>query len=100
MGADAATTREEPFDYGIDSAGRKYPTGTYGYRIIPGSRRPPGVPPNIWKGLSTKDNMEASTVGKPASEAPAASSSSMIVKQIGTMLECERFHDQWVDEFE
>ena len=28
--ADAATTREEPFDYGIDSIGRTYPRDKYG----------------------------------------------------------------------
>ena len=44
---DDASARAEPFDYGTDSMGRKYPRDKYGYRIIPGSRRPEGAPPII-----------------------------------------------------
>ena len=34
--------RGDPFGYGTDSMGRKYPVGKYGPRIVPGSRRPEG----------------------------------------------------------
>ena len=57
---DAAATREEPFDHVVDSIGRTYARDQHGYRVTPGRRRPPGIPPNIWKGLSKKDNIELS----------------------------------------
>ena len=34
-----------------DSMGRRYPGDEYGHRIVTGSRRPKGIPPDVWKGL-------------------------------------------------
>ena len=96
----AATTREEPFVYGVDSVGRKYPSYQYGSRSMQGGRRPPGIPPDIWKSLSKKDTMDLSAAAEPTGEAPAALSPSMIAKQPCARLGCERFCDQWVEEFE
>ena len=67
--------RAEPFDYGTDSMGRRYPRGKYGYRITPGSRRPEGAPPNIWKNLSKEDTAELSKGAKTVEQDAAASSS-------------------------
>jgi hypothetical protein len=55
---DEEVGRAEPFDYGTDSMGRRYPRDTCGHRVSPGSRRPTGAPPNIWKNLSKKDKAE------------------------------------------
>ena len=45
-------------------------------------------------------NMELSKVASTADEAAATSSSGMVAKQTHDILACERFHEQWVDEFE
>ena len=100
VGADATTSPVMPIDDGIDSIGMLCPSDKHGCRIISGSRRPPGAPPNTWKTLSKKDNLELSRVAEPASEAPATSSSSMLAKRIGDLLGCEIFSRPWVQEFE
>ena len=41
--------------YRYDSLGRKYPCDEYGHRIVAGSRRPKGIPPDVWKGLNSKE---------------------------------------------
>jgi hypothetical protein len=90
-GVEMATTREEPFDFGAGSIGQKYPIDKYGYRI---------ENPNIWKSLSTKDTLGLSRAANPSDDAAAASSSGMVAMQRCTLVDCERFHDQWVREFE
>ena len=54
----------------------------------------------MWKSLSKTDKLGLSKVAEPARVAPAAYSSSMIAKQSGAMLECERLYTQWTDGFE
>ena len=46
---DDAHTEDAIYDYGTDSIGRKYPRDRYGHRLIKGSRRPKGSPPEAWK---------------------------------------------------
>jgi len=41
-------------EYRFDSLGRKYPCDEFGHRIVTGSRRPKGIPPDAWKGLNSK----------------------------------------------
>ena len=87
--ADAATNREEPFDYGVDSIGRRYPRDEYGYRVIPGSRRPFGVPPNIWNSLSKGGKVELPQMASPIADASAPSSSTMLAKRGDCLWGCE-----------
>ena len=70
-------TRAEPFDYGTDSMGRTCPRDKYGYRITPRSRRPEGVPPNIWMNLA-----ELTKAATPADLDVVASSSMMAIQPV------------------
>ena len=55
---DGATNEDQVYDYGTDSIGGKCPRHRYGHRIIQGSRRPKGAPPEVWKKLSAKTKSE------------------------------------------
>ena len=41
--------------YRLDSLSRKYPCDEFGHRIVAGSRRPKGIPPDVWKCLNSKE---------------------------------------------
>ena len=96
---DDTVDRAGPFACGVDAMGRKYPRDKYGYRISPGSRRPDGIPPNIWRNLSKKDNAELTRASRRDEDATVASSN-MVIVHPSDVLDCERFHDQWIAEFE
>ena len=58
-----AETKEDsgaiPFGYTYDAMGRRYPCDEYGQLIVAGSKRPTGVPPTVWKGLSSREKAKA-----------------------------------------
>ena len=48
-----------PSGYTFDSTGRRYPCAEYGHRIVVGNKRPKGVPPTVWKGLTSRETARA-----------------------------------------
>ena len=81
-GEEDKATRADPFDYGTTSLGRRYPRDKCGHRIIPGSRRPEGAPPNSCKNLSKKDKSELTKVSTAVDPGAAASSSRMAIQPV------------------
>jgi hypothetical protein len=49
-----AETGDHP-GHRYDSLGRKNPCDECGHRTVAGSRRPKGIPPDVWKGLNSKE---------------------------------------------
>ena len=76
------TTREVPGQhpdtgdhpgFRYDSLGRKYPCDEFGHRIVAGSKRPKGIPPDVWKSLNTKEKAKISAESEPVEGRPASS---------------------------
>ena len=91
----------EPYDFGYDSMGRPYPRGSHGHRIVAGSRRTPGVPPQVWRQMSATDKAKvvgpvglggAASFGDVAGIAPAGADS-----DADLLLDCAQSVQDWFD---
>jgi hypothetical protein len=91
----------EPHDIRCDSMGRPYPCDEYGHRIVAGSRRPPGAPPDVWRKMSAN---EKGTISGPSVPGGAASFGEVAGiaqagedQEFGPLRVCEQAVQAWFD---